>query len=896
MTMRRWLENPKLIRIAILGMLLGLVIFHAANNWRWLTANVTLLGWDVPSHLGTSYIYDGLLRPLTPKTLFAAIAWHPNRPPLYFLSALPLYRLFGLSADVGTMINVLYLAILFGSVYGIGRRLGGRRVGLLATFVIATLPMIYAISRYFYLELALTAFVALSVYLLLASNGFENRALSLLFGLSLGLGLLTKRTYLVFIFAPLCVVVVRSGVLKSLEQRLRTGHRPEIKGVLLALGIGLALAIAWYLPAREIASQLLLGVWLIPLWTILIATTIYLARLTPGPDTNLLSALSLGATLGSLWYLPRITFIQRLLRFGFGVNDPWERSANLDRLGTYIYFLEQLIKEHVSPVFFVLLVVAVLSLLLYLWRSRDVWGTLRRAGDAWWATAFWLVGSYLLLTLSIYRKSRGITPVLPALALILAAGVFKLPWKRVITLLVALIVGWGLLQFVALSFEGPHRLTERITFSLPVLGGSSLFAQGGAHSLPDEAETDRDYWVVPDILQFVDTERKAMGAGQTELGVLVNNEHVNPDLFGLLALQDYPGVQVRNLARSGIADSITTHLFEYDYLVMIEENYKWIDEAARTTLRHLDESPGLFEAAFELAGAYPLPDGDTVLLYHKVQPPETGHDLTDYQVLAERLTALARGSDAILLVPPDQVEMVGRTYDGSSTPYLLPREVPVEPEGTVHMLEEMVSRHPIIFAIFREEQGVDPDRFVEGWLNQNAYRGPTEWYGGMRLVMFGAPQAGTTNTGMDPGEMERPLAIELGDQIRLLGYTLSEESVEPGRMVRLTLFWQTSNPLSERYTVFAHVLDEGGQLVAQQDSEPAGGSRPTNTWSEGEVIADHMGILIPATVASGPYRLIVGMYQPNTGERLPVLDPEGDTASSPPAGGDSITLGTIWVK
>jgi hypothetical protein len=371
---------------------------------------------------------------------------------------------------------------------------------------------------------------------------------------------------------------------------------------------------------------------------------------------------------------------------------------------------------------------------------------------------------------------------------------------------------------------------------------------------------------------------------------------VNPDLFGLLAIQDYPAVQARNLARSGIADSITTHLFEYDYLVMIEENYKWIDEAAQTALRDLDESPGLFEATFELAGTYPLPDGDTVLLYRKVQRSEVESDAGDYQAVAERLAALGEETDAILLVPPDQVEAVGQAYDGRSTPYLLPQKVPLEPEDAAHRLEEMVSHHPTIFAIFREELGSDPDQFIEGWLNRHTYRGPTEWYGGVRLVMFGAPTVGIRDASEGSEEIQHPLDIELGEWIRLLGYTLAEESIEPGRMVRLTLFWQANAPLSERYAVFAHVLDEEGQLVAQQDGEPLGGSRPTNTWSEGDVIADQVGILVPVDVAKGPYRLVVGMYRPDTGERLPVLDENGNAASSAPGGGDSITLGAIMVE
>ena len=115
-------------------------------------------------------------------------------------------------------------------------------------------------------------------------------------------------------------------------------------------------------------------------------------------------------------------------------------------------------------------------------------------------------------------------------------------------------------------------------------------------------------------------------------------------------------------------------------------------------------------------------------------------------------------------------------------------------------------------------------------------------------------------------------------------------------MVRLTLFWQANAPLSERYTVFAHVLDEEGQLVAQQDGEPVGGSRPTSTWSQDEVIVDRIGILVPESVARGEYQVVVGMYRPDTGERLPVMDEGGISTGSPPGGDDSITLGTIRVE
>ncbi len=889
-TVRRWLGNWKPARLGTLGVLAALVAFHAVNNWRWLTANVTLLGWDLPSHLGKSFLYNGMLHPFTLKALFAVVTWHPLHPPLFFLSAVPLYRLFGASVDVGTMVNVLYLAVLIGSVYGIGQRLGGRRVGLLAAFVVATFPAIYALSRLFYIELALTAMVALSVWLLLASDRFQNRTASLLFGLSLGLGLLTKYTYPVFIFAPLCLVVARSKALKGLKDRLRAGFRLDLRETLLALVIGLALAATWYLPSREVANRLILDGWLLPLWALLVATTIYLVRRQPGPDTNLLSALFLGGTIGSLWYLPRIASLRMLFQVGYGVNDPGAPSVNLAQPATYLYYLVQLINEHISLGYFAFFVLAMLGLLIFLWRKGDFWATLRRASDGWWVTFLWQAGSYLILTLSIYRQSRGIAPILPSLALLLAGGLFRLPWRKVTTLLVALVIAWGLLQFFVLSYEGPHWLAERTAFTLPVLGETGLFARGGVIQLPAAGETDRGYWVAPDILRLVDKGRRATGVEIVTLGVLVNNRYLNRDLLGLLALQGYAGIRLNDLARTHGSDSVYPQLFEQDYLVLLEGNYNLTDAAAQEALRHLEEAPGFFAATFQLARRFPLPNGDTILLYRKVWRLAPGYEVDDYRAVAQAIMALEQEGDAILLVPPEQVEALGQAYHGNLPPYLLPQERPFDSEATARALEEIAARHPLLFAVFRGEETGDAERFIEGWLNQHAYPSRAEWHGGVRLVIYGAPFGETDGTLAGVEETAHPLAVRLGEGIRLSGYSLAEEAVEPGRMVRLTLFWRAEGPVTERIAVFAHLLDDDGRLVSQQDSEPIGGSRPTTTWRTGEVLRDHIGILIPPGTASGEYRLVVGMYRPDTGQRLPVLNEEGIVV------GDSVALSTIQVR
>jgi 4-amino-4-deoxy-L-arabinose transferase-like glycosyltransferase len=113
-----------------------------------------------------------------------------------------------------------------------------------------------------------------------------------------------------------------------------------------------------------------------------------------------------------------------------------------------------------------------------------------------------------------------------------------------------------------------------------------------------------------------------------------------------------------------------------------------------------------------------------------------------------------------------------------------------------------------------------------------------------------------------------PLQVNLGGKIKLLGYDLDVGAVKPGTPLRLRLYWQGLDKMAERYTVFAHVLDASGALVAQKDGEPDDGLAPTTSWLPGEVIADYYQIELPNTLAAGDYALQVGMYQAASGKRL----------------------------
>jgi hypothetical protein len=59
--------------------------------------------------------------------------------------------------------------------------------------------------------------------------------------------------------------------------------------------------------------------------------------------------------------------------------------------------------------------------------------------------------------------------------------------------------------------------------------------------------------------------------------------------------------------------------------------------------------------------------------------------------------------------------------------------------------------------------------------------------------------------------------------------------------------------------------------VAQRDSQPCDGECPTGTWQPGRIVVDRHTLSLPPEVPAGPYRLAVGLYLLETGDRAAVL-------------------------
>lgn len=135
-----------------------------------------------------------------------------------------------------------------------------------------------------------------------------------------------------------------------------------------------------------------------------------------------------------------------------------------------------------------------------------------------------------------------------------------------------------------------------------------------------------------------------------------------------------------------------------------------------------------------------------------------------------------------------------------------------------------------------------------------------------------------------------PLDVKFGGMIDLMGADLPTYT-QAGIELPVTFVWQASAPVDFDYTVFAHLIDGQGNKVAQLDWQPQDhlGLLPTSAWPVGLPVIDAQKIPLPADLATGEYRLLVGLYNWQDGSRLPA---QGDRV----VGGDAVELGPVHIR
>jgi len=147
-------------------------------------------------------------------------------------------------------------------------------------------------------------------------------------------------------------------------------------------------------------------------------------------------------------------------------------------------------------------------------------------------------------------------------------------------------------------------------------------------------------------------------------------------------------------------------------------------------------------------------------------------------------------------------------------------------------------------------------------------------------------QVGYLRLGQPPGLADAddfsvtPAQADWEGYVALKGVGLPVKSPVAGDVLPVRLEWQAIAAPERDATVFLHLIDESGKIVAQRDQRPFAGRFPLPAWQTGEVLQDLYLISLPSELPSGQYSLKIGLY--DGGGRLARSDVTDSTMSQDP--------------
>lgn len=269
-------------------------------------------------------------------------------------------------------------------------------------------------------------------------------------------------------------------------------------------------------------------------------------------------------------------------------------------------------------------------------------------------------------------------------------------------------------------------------------------------------------------------------------------------------------------------------------------------------LRHIPKVAAVFATGVFLLS---LANGLHPLYTH----PQFQRD--DIRGLSQQIESRLQDGDAVLVSAIGVEEILRYYYDADAPIYALPT-TPDDAE-TAQTVREIVAKHDRIYAVFYGTDEQDPNGIVESTLNNSAYEITEQWIGDMRFAQYAAPAT---------FEDVQTVEINFGDIITLESIALNTDTLLAGDLLQLQLTWSVAETPDIRYKVFLQLLNSDGVLVAQRDSEPAGGLSLTTTWQADTPIVDNHALAIPPDLASGDYTLILGLYDIDNPEARLTID------------------------
>lgn len=601
-------------------LLFALWLFHVANNAYYLLTTDSPPNYDCGFHLQLSLHTYRAFTDFESENYLKGVYFATGFYPFFsYTAAVPFYAVLGLNQSAAIAGNLLFLALLILSTFFIGRRLHSPTAGFIAAGLISFFPFVFGVSRNYYIENGLLAVTALSFLCLLKSERFADRKWSLLFGLSIGLGMMTKWTFAIQLFLPVVWTVIWMLIELREAGRRRTRPPHPLGWILLGLAVGV-LACSLAVERRPLwafagAVPLAFGVGLLAPWESLSRRSV-----------NLGIAGLAAVAVCYPWYIRYWDLVIGVADHFFdpektGQAAPWT-------LGALLYYPFAMQSNLLGPALFVLFI---LSVLLFPWRKFARYGVVFA----------WILGAYLVISNIPIRDPRYIAPFLGGIAVVMGISLASVPWvwiRRILYSLAAVAAVW---QFGMMTFEWP--LPAGNHWRIGPYGNLYSFWNHGVYGT---ARDRTDKWPHRQITaEFREQALSDHTSGEKPtLRCLVDYPAVHQGVFQYLAMAEgdqWAAVFERN---TGPLEEELNRWMEADAVLFptapLEGDFHRLDGG-----RHpfeFDRGPHAFlRVRFPHRTEYPIPTGDSLILAHRDRSGVLAEEESDGIEVSDRLILLS---------------------------------------------------------------------------------------------------------------------------------------------------------------------------------------------------------------------------------------------------------------
>lgn len=272
--------------------------------------------------------------------------------------------------------------------------------------------------------------------------------------------------------------------------------------------------------------------------------------------------------------------------------------------------------------------------------------------------------------------------------------------------------------------------------------------------------------------------------------------------------------------------------------------------------------------ALWLAGSLPAVKRQTEGTYALVLRDEW-HPRPDFRGVAQYIEAHDTPEDAIVVVAGYAAHTLAYYYKG---PALL-TGLPVNTRllntkqsldlNALQVLEQETRGYSTLWLVLWQQHLADPTNLIESNLVASCKRMPVnDNFTNIGVLRFDLTSCRPLDQAMAPPV---PLTVDFTAPIQLNGYEIQKRH----GLWEVDLWWKSLGILDENYTVFVHLVNSTGEIIAQHDHIAGSDAYPTSQWREGTYLRNRFFLEVPGDACAGCV-IHIGLY---TGEyRLALKD------------------------